>query len=95
MLERRYRRMGLIEDRRTWITQQHRNHKLYSIKQDHYWERKISDRDRNPKKLWKKLTLLTRQKKVRQELSKDLDAGMKAFHEGFPYEGFPSHEGFP
>jgi hypothetical protein len=71
----------LIEDRRVGITQQHRYLKLYSIKQDHYWERNISDRDRNPKKLWKKLALLTRQKKVRQELSKDLDAGifMKAF----------------
>ena len=80
MLEQRYRRTGLIEDRRAWITQQHRNHKLYSIKQDHYWERKISDSNRNSKKLWKK-SLLTRQEKVRQESSKDLDAGifMKAF----------------
>ena len=82
MLEQRYWRTRLIEDRRAGITQQHRYHKLYSIKQDHYWERKISDRDRNPKKRWKKISFADKTDESETKIVQGSGCGY--LHEGFP-----------
>ena len=73
-LERRYRNTGSLFDRSAWIAQQRSKQRLYSQKQNKYWENRITDSHGNPKKLWKNLTSVLRKEKVKPSRSEHISA---------------------
>ena len=80
-LERRYRRTRLVDDRTAWTTQAQKKHQLYGRKQSEFWERKITDSRGDPKKLWRNLKSVLRQKKEKPPSSEELTA--EAFSNAF------------
>ena len=64
MLERCYRRTRSTADRRDWIDEVRRKHKLYASKQNSYWEDKIASSRGTPAKLWANLSAVLRLKKA-------------------------------
>ena len=73
-LERRYRNTGSLEDRSAWVAQQRSKQRLYSQKQNKYWENRITDSRGNPKKLWKNLASVLRKEKVKPTRSEHISA---------------------
>ena len=80
-LEQRYRRTRLDSDRLAWTTQARKKHQLYGRKHSEFWERKISDSRGDPKKLWRQLKSVLRQKKDKPPNSEELTA--EAFSNAF------------
>jgi len=75
MFERRYRRTLAAADGYTWISEVRKKHRLYTRKQNIYWETKIADSHGNPrKKLWSNLTSVLRRRKSRIATTDNLDA---------------------
>ena len=64
MFERRYRRTHSATDRRDWITEVRHKQRLYTAKQNSYWEAKITDTQGKPLKLWATLSAVLRRKKL-------------------------------
>ena len=73
-LERRYRNTGSLEDQSAWIVQQRSKQRLYSQKQNKYWENRITDSHGNPKKLWNNLASVLRKQKVKPSRSEHISA---------------------
>ena len=53
MLERRYRRSGLVSDRLLWIQHERTRHKANRLKESGYWLAHISEHSGQPRKLWR------------------------------------------
>ena len=53
MLERRYRRSGLVSDRLLWIQHERTRHKANCLKENGYWLARISEHSGQPRKLWR------------------------------------------
>ena len=53
MLERRYRRSGLVSDRLLWIQHERTRHKANRLKENGYWLARISEHSGQPRKLWR------------------------------------------
>ena len=53
MLERRYRRSGLVSDRLLWIQHERTRHKASRLKESGYWLARISEHSDQPRKLWR------------------------------------------
>ena len=79
--EQRYRRTRLVSDRLAWTTQALKKHRLYGRKHSEFWERRITDSRGDPKKLWRDLKSVLRQKKEKPPNSEELTA--KAFSNAF------------
>ena len=52
LLERRYRRTDLREDRLAWVVHKNKRHRLYRDKERQYWEKYLSSNTNKPRKLW-------------------------------------------
>ena len=83
-LERRYRRSKSSVDRAAWVDQARSMHRMYTWKQNTYWEQKVAESRGNPKRLWKTLDAVMckdRLKKTRPVDSLTADGFLKAFEE--------------
>ena len=58
MMERRYRRSGLLDDRQAWVLQERKRHQLYRKKERDYWSLCITSQAKQPRKLWHTLNNL-------------------------------------
>ena len=58
MLERRYRKSGLAEDRLQWVRHERERHRLNRLKENAYWLLCVSDHSSHPRKLWKTFSTL-------------------------------------
>ena len=76
MFERRYRRTHSAADRRRrdWITEVRRKQRLYTAKQNSYWEAKIADSQGKLLKLWATLSAVLRREKLESYAADSLDA---------------------
>lgn len=74
MYERRYRRTHAAADRHAWIAEVRRKQRLYSQKQNMYWEAKIADSRGKPLKLWSNLSSVLRRDKTKSPAAGVLDA---------------------
>ena len=72
--EQHHRRTRLVSDRLAWTTQAQKKHRLYGRKQSEFWERKITDSRGDPKKLWRHLKSVLREKKEKPPNSEELTA---------------------
>ena len=79
--EQRYRRTRLVSDRLAWTTKAQKKHRLYGRKQSESWEREITDSRGVPKKLWRHLKSVLRQKKEKPPNSEEFTA--EAFSNAF------------
>ena len=58
VMERRYRRSGLLEDRLAWVSQERSRHQVYRKKERDYWSMRTSEQAKQPRKLWQTLNTL-------------------------------------
>ena len=58
MIERKYRRSGLSEDRQAWVHQERMRHQTYRRKERDYWSLRIVNQAKQPRHLWRSLNML-------------------------------------
>jgi len=58
MLERRYRRTRLADDRRAWVDHERHRHQVYRKKERVYWSARICGQAKQPRQLWRSLNTL-------------------------------------
>lgn len=57
-LERKYRRTKSPADRQVWVEHERHRHRVYRQKESSYWQAQLTDRSKQPKQLWERITAL-------------------------------------
>jgi hypothetical protein len=72
--ERRYRRTLTTADRSAWVSELRLKQRLFTSKQNSYWEKKISQSGGNQKKLWRDINSVLHQDKKKSAVQPGLTA---------------------
>ena len=58
LLEHRYQRSGLADDRKPWVEHERLRHQVYRRKERLYWSMRVNAQAKQPRQLWRSLNTL-------------------------------------